>query len=66
MRRVILPVRVALRPLSEPLRIREPGDRDGGWSTIACESVEHARQIMREHPSAEMPCWRNPSAEWNR
>lgn len=29
-----------------------------GWSTINCESRDHALQIMRDYPQARMPCWR--------
>lgn len=58
---VILPVRVAMSG-----KILEAGQTDGGWSTIKCDDAEHARQIMRAYPTAQMPCWRNPTAAWNK
>jgi hypothetical protein len=61
--KIILPVRVAAGYV---LKIRGPGDADGGWSTVECRSVAEARQIMADHPAAEMPAWRNPAAPWNR
>lgn len=60
--KVVLPVRVAA---GATLRIKGASDMDGGWSTIECVDAEHARQIMRAYPTAEMPCWRNPRAAWN-
>lgn len=61
--KVVLPVRVAT---GSTLRIKGAGDVDGGWSTVECVDAEHARQVMAAYPSAEMPCWRNPNAAWNR
>jgi hypothetical protein len=60
--KIILPVQVAS---GWPLRIREPGDMSGGYTMCECASVEEARRVMREYPSAVMPAWRNPRAAWN-
>jgi hypothetical protein len=60
--KVILPIQTAN---AWPLRIRQPNDMSGGWSTIECESAEHAREIIAANPQAAMPCWKNPRAAWN-
>lgn len=64
--KIMLPVRIQ-RDLSARggVAIKSTG-ADFGWSTVACDSPEHARQIMADYPSAAMPCWRNPTAAWNR
>lgn len=61
--KITLPVRTQ-RSASGTIEIKRNG-ADVGWSTIACQSVEHAREIMSAYPSAAMPCWRNPRAVWN-
>lgn len=63
---IALPVRVQADSSARGgIAIKSTG-ADAGWSTIQCESVEHAREIMARYPSAAMPCWRNPRAAWNR
>lgn len=52
---IILPVQVAA---GWPLRIREPGDMSGGYTMMNCASIDEARRVMREYPSAVMPSWR--------
>lgn len=60
--KVILPIRTAN---AWPLRVRQSGDVGGGWSTIECDNVAHAREVMAANPQASMPCWSNPFAAWN-
>ncbi len=31
---------------------------DAGWSVVACENIEHVREVMADFPQARMPCWR--------
>ena len=64
-RQVELPVRIAFTAPGEKFRIKDDGDRDGGWSTIRCANADEARRIIREYPAAAMPCWRHPVAPWN-
>jgi len=63
--KVSLPVQIALVPSYAKPRIRGASDAPGGTMTMECESVEHARQIMKAYPNAVMPSWRNPRAVWN-
>jgi hypothetical protein len=58
-----LPVRLAS---GLPLRLKEPGDLDGGWGVVTCSNLGEALQIMSDFPAAQMPCWRNPEAVWNK
>ncbi len=60
MAKVALPVQVARGPHTAPLRIRDANDAPGGWTIMECDSVAHAREVMRRYPSAAMPCWRRP------
>jgi hypothetical protein len=60
---VTLPIRIEMTQVGPRIRIN---GADAGWSTIRCDNVEHAREIMARYPSAAMPCWRNPGAIWNR
>ena len=61
---VKLPVRVEHKP-GGGVQIRLYG-QDAGWAVVECDNVEQARQVMRDHPEAAMPCWRNPAAVWNK
>ncbi len=51
---VLLPARVAM---GWPIRIKEAGDRDGGWTVFSCRDTEAAQRVMRDYPAARMPCW---------
>ena len=61
--RIRLPVRLAS---GLPLRLKEPGDLDGGWGVVTCSNLDEVRKIMSDFPAARMPCWSNPSAAWNK
>ncbi len=65
-KKVTLPVRIQNDPSARGGIAIKSNGADSGWSTIECDDVEHARQIMTRYPSAAMPCWRNPNAVWNR
>ena len=61
--KVVLPVRTQRNDGTYSIKAN---GADAGWSTIACDDVAHAREIMARYPSAVMPAWRNPRAAWNR
>lgn len=50
----MLPVRLAA---GLPIRIKGPGDKDGGWTALACACRIEALAMMANYPEARMPCW---------
>jgi hypothetical protein len=50
--KIILPVRIERNPSARGGVSIKANGADGGWSTVECQDVAHAREIMTSYPSA--------------